>query len=421
MNVASLATRLTLSVIRQTATAFLCAAITILPLPSRAASSPGDYHRVTVLDDETSRGVPLVELRTRNEVCYYTDSNGIAAIDAPDMMNRKVLFKIRSHGYRYEGAFYGDRGVSLDLKPGGDTTLKIHRLNIAERLYRATGAGIYLDSVLTSRSVPIREPLLCGGVTGQDTVIACPYNGKIFWGWGDTNGLESFNLSAAGATSEFPGKGGLDPSVGVNFSYFVNDQGFTKGICPFKVRGLKWIEGLTTVKDSSGRERLVARVSSMRGLSAAEAWVFAAFNDEKQEFEEVVRWDIRTPHRSAHPFKTNGRRPGDGLHLPVPAGAGGLREDEGPEELRGVHLPRAGRQVRAWQTTAHRARQGGQTRLRMEGRHGRRGRGQAAPPRGRRHDQAGRGVVPDPRCPDRQAGAGPRADRSAGTHSATAG
>ena len=287
---------------RHAVAALLAAAISVLSLAAGAASSPGDYYRVTVLDDATSRGVPLVELRTRNEVCYYTDSNGIAAINAPDMMNHEVLFKISSHGYRYEGAYFGDRGTVLDLKPGGGTTLTIHRLNIAERLYRVTGAGIYMDSVVTGQPVPIREPLLCGGVTGQDTVITCPYKGKVFWAWGDTNGLESFNLSASAAPRSSPDKGGLDPSVGVDLTYFVNEKGFSKGVCPFKVRGLKWIEGLTTVKDAAGRERLVGRVSSMRGLSAAEAWVFAAFNDEKQEFDEVARWDIRTPHRSAHPF-----------------------------------------------------------------------------------------------------------------------
>ena len=46
----------------------------------------------------------------------------------------------------------------------------IRRLNIARRLYRVTGGGIYRDSVLTGDPVPIREPLLNGQVLGQDSV-----------------------------------------------------------------------------------------------------------------------------------------------------------------------------------------------------------------------------------------------------------
>jgi hypothetical protein len=53
--------------------------------------------------------------------------------------------------------------------------LKIQRLNIAERLYRVTGEGIYRDSVLTGFPTPTQHPVLNGGVTGQDTVRVTPY------------------------------------------------------------------------------------------------------------------------------------------------------------------------------------------------------------------------------------------------------
>ncbi|HQH73793.1 MAG TPA: hypothetical protein PK360_17085, partial [bacterium] len=58
---------------------------------------------------------------------------------------------------------------------------------LAERLYRITGAGIYRDSVLTSAPVPLREPVLNGGVLGQDSVLPALYHGRIYWFWGDTN------------------------------------------------------------------------------------------------------------------------------------------------------------------------------------------------------------------------------------------
>ena len=53
------------------------------------------------------------------------------------------------------------------------------------------------------------------------------YQGKIHWFWGDTNRPDYplGNFHVPGATSELPGAGGLEPEVGVNLSYFVDDQG----------------------------------------------------------------------------------------------------------------------------------------------------------------------------------------------------
>jgi hypothetical protein len=47
-------------------------------------------------------------------------------------------------------------------------------------LYRITGQGIYLDSVLLGLPVPLGEPVLNAEVMGQDTVLATPYQGRIF-------------------------------------------------------------------------------------------------------------------------------------------------------------------------------------------------------------------------------------------------
>ncbi|PYJ98700.1 MAG: hypothetical protein DME23_11355 [Verrucomicrobia bacterium] len=45
-----------------------------------------DLFKITVLDDQTGRGVPLVELRTVNNISLWTDSNGIIAFDEPGLM-----------------------------------------------------------------------------------------------------------------------------------------------------------------------------------------------------------------------------------------------------------------------------------------------------------------------------------------------
>src|SRR5271166_5326232 len=102
--------------------------------------------RIHVVEEGTGRGVPLVELRTVNQIRYVTDSNGIVAFDEPGLLNRKVFFSISSHGYEVENDGFGYRGKVLDVTEGGSADIVIRRKNIARRLYRVTGAGIYRDS-----------------------------------------------------------------------------------------------------------------------------------------------------------------------------------------------------------------------------------------------------------------------------------
>src|SRR6185436_17640676 len=105
--------------------------------------------------------------------------------------------------------------VALETKAGGSARLKIKRLNIAERLYRITGQGIYRDTVLLGRKPPIAEPLLNAQVTGQDGILTAIYRGRIYWLYGDTGKLSYplGNFAMSGATSEPPAK--IDPSVGI--------------------------------------------------------------------------------------------------------------------------------------------------------------------------------------------------------------
>src|SRR5205085_185996 len=125
---------------------------------------------ITVVDDQTGRGVPLVELRTISDIKFYTDSNGMIAFNEPGLMDRGVFFHVKSHGYEFPADGFGMRGVALNVKAGKSATLKIKRINIAERLYRITGEGIYRDSILAGLPVPIKQPLLNAQVSGQDSV-----------------------------------------------------------------------------------------------------------------------------------------------------------------------------------------------------------------------------------------------------------
>src|SRR3954471_22945102 len=47
---------------------------------------------ISVVDDQTNRGVSLVELTTVNNVRFVTDSAGLAAVDDVDLLDRKIFF-----------------------------------------------------------------------------------------------------------------------------------------------------------------------------------------------------------------------------------------------------------------------------------------------------------------------------------------
>jgi hypothetical protein len=238
-------------------------------------AGPEQYFRIAVVDDQTGRGVPLVELSTTSGERFFSDSNGLVAIDAPELIGRPTWFNIASHGYEFPADGFGFHGTRLTPTPGKSVKLRIKRLNVAERLYRITGAGIYRDTILLGEKSPIDQPLLNAQITGQDSVLATVYKDKIFWVWGDTARL-SYPLghfATAGATSQLPGQGrGLDPSVGVNLHYFVDASGFSKGIVPLDRPGLVWTDGLLVIKDDAGQERLFAHYVGFADL-LARPWI----------------------------------------------------------------------------------------------------------------------------------------------------
>ncbi len=276
------------------------AVVTMLLIASAAGQAPagepnhsGDYFAIQVVDSRTGRGVPLVELRTTNCIRYFTDSNGIVAFLEPGLMDKEVFFFVESHGYEYPKDGFGYRGVRLRTTPGTTAVVKIDRINIAERLYRVTGQGIYRDSALVGRPVPLKNPVLNGQVIGQDSVDTCLYHGRLFWTWGDT-GRPSYPLghfAMAGAVSDLPGRGGLAPAVGVDLDYFVDNDGFSRPVARLKEPGLVWLDGFLVVHDNDGRERMVAKYARLKDLGHVLERGLMVFNDDTGSFEPIVRSD----------------------------------------------------------------------------------------------------------------------------------
>ncbi|MUG87337.1 hypothetical protein GNP92_13425 [Paenibacillus timonensis] len=286
---------------------------TIAPDVSVAKKAVHKPFMIKVVDAETGRGIPLVELRTTNNILYYTDSAGVVAFDEPGLMDQNVFFHLSSDGYDYPVDMFGYRGQAVQITPGASITIEMNRTNIAERLYRMTGQGIYRDSVLLGQHTPIQEPLVNGLVMGQDSVQVIKYQDKLYWFWGDTDrpAYPLGNFRVTGATSDLPQNGGLDPDIGVNLSYFTKEDGFVKSLVPPLPdgAGIAWVFGLMTAEDQNGQERLLAGYSTHNPEPTA--YGILAFNDQTKEFEQVVQFpsieDWRHPGGQATYYEENGQ------------------------------------------------------------------------------------------------------------------
>jgi hypothetical protein len=256
------------------------------------------YFTIRVIDQKTGRGVPMVELKTSSNLRYYTDSNGIIAFDESTLMNQSVCFEVFSYGYECP-----KDELILNTIPGKVEVVMVKRLNVAERLYRITGQDIYGQSVRIGLPVPIQRQALNGKVMGQDTFIETLYKGKLYWFWGDTGGPYEFNGAVSGATSELPGKGGLDPGIGIDLTYFTGENGFCKPMCPFYGHTLVWIQWLVTLTDEKGNERLYASYTRINRDGKPGESGFTIFNDSTETFDRIRiidAWYGRI-HRSGHP------------------------------------------------------------------------------------------------------------------------
>lgn len=270
---------------------------------------------IEVVDAETGRGVPLVELETVEAVKFVTDSAGLAAIPDLDLQEETVHFRVFSHGYEYPADGFGIRGKAFRVQAGKRGRIELRRRNIAERLVRLTGPGIYRDSIMAGREVPLRQPLLNAKVFGSDSVNAVVYRDRVYWFWGDTNrpSYPLGNYNVPGATSELPARGGLSPEKGVEYTYFVGDDGFARPTAAMPGPGPTWIGSVTVLPDAAGKERMVATYVKIRDLLVPYAYGIAVWNDDAEKFEQVARFDLEIPFKEVflgHTFRkteTDGR------------------------------------------------------------------------------------------------------------------
>ncbi len=282
----------------------IAAAILVSPV----AADPIPWAEIRVVDAATGRGVPLVELETVNGLRFVTDNAGRVAFHEPGLMGRPVFFTVRSHGYEVAKDGFGIAGAKVTPQPGTPAEIKITRRNVAERLCRLTGEGLYRDSLLLGHKTPLPDPLNPGRVGGQDSVQAAVHRGKVHWFWGDTQRMDYplglFRM--AGATTPVP-DAKADPAGGIAFDYFTDPKtGFARAMMPLPERpeGVVWVGAVFVVPDGKGADKLVGHYSRRKGLEGEYEQGIAVFDDDKAVFEVAKRLPLTETWRrpAGHPI-----------------------------------------------------------------------------------------------------------------------
>ena len=269
------------------------------PDEGRGPKAPSrEFFRITVLDRETRRGIPGVELRTSDSRVFYTDSAGVIAFGEPDLLGKAVYFSVNTFGYTFPKNSMGLPSAVLKTGAGKSAEILMDRVNLSERLYRVTGSGIYRDSMLLGDKVPATQDDADVVATGMDSVQAVAYKGKMFWLWGDTNiSIASHgNYRTTCATSDLPGKG-LDPDIGVNLSFFRSkDYPYLKSMAG-DAGDVVWLSALRVAREKDGRERLFANYVKVMGAGsmAPRERGIVEYDDSAEMFRSVAQYALDAP------------------------------------------------------------------------------------------------------------------------------
>ena len=257
----------------------------LLALKISALADASSWFAIHVVDKETGLGVPLVTLTTVNHISHTTDSAGRIAFNEPGLMDKAVFFHVSAPGYTMPKDGFGYTGLRLTPRLGETCEIKIMRLNIAERLYRITGQGIYRDSELLGHECPLPRPNF-NLTLGQDSVQAVPFLGRLFWLWGDTNkvGYPLGNFHTTCAWSDLPEKGGLSPAEGVHLEYLTTEAGEIRPMLPMEAPGPVWLFGLLTAPDAVGHDHLLAHYGRFKDLSTRLQHGIAEYDEKLGRF-----------------------------------------------------------------------------------------------------------------------------------------
>jgi len=219
--------------------------------------------RIEIVDKDNGWPVPLVELRTTNELRFVSDNAGLIAIDDPDLLDRALWFHVKGHGYGVAKDGFGFEGIRTALPAGGKVRVEVERRNVAKRLGRLTGAGLFAEQEKLGTPSPIPDT----GVFGCDSVLMCRFDRKMFWLWGDTT-LPGYPLGvfdSTAATTSLQAIDRFEPPLAVSFEYFRGAEKKPRGVAKIAGSGPTWLSGMTALGPENSPVLLVATYSKIEG------------------------------------------------------------------------------------------------------------------------------------------------------------
>jgi len=219
--------------------------------------------RIEIVDKENGWPVPLVELRTTHDARYVSDNAGLIALDDPEVLDRPTWFHVKGHGYGVKKDGFGYEGIGVSPMAGKTLRIEVERRNVAKRLGRLTGAGLFAEE----QKLGCQPQALGGGLFGCDSVLMSRHGDKLFWLWGDTTvshyPLGIFQSTAAHTTAQPIAD--FKPPLSIRFDHFRNEEYNLKGVAPIPGDGPTWLTGMTEVAGGDGRQQLVATYSKIKG------------------------------------------------------------------------------------------------------------------------------------------------------------
>ena len=239
--------------------------------------------RIEVVEQGTGWPVPLVELRTTNQVRFVTDNAGVIAFDLPELLGKETWFDVIGHGYEAPKDGFGFRGFRLTPEPGKTLKVEVRRTIVAKRLGRSTGVGLFAESQKLGKELDWKD----SGVVGCDSVQNAVHRGKLYWAWGDSS-LANYPLGIfdmTSATTPVQPLASFQPPLKLKLDYFTDEKGAPRGVAKMPGAGPTWVGGYVSLPDKTGAPKLCGSFIKVRNhLEAYEAGL-CVWNDEHSRFD----------------------------------------------------------------------------------------------------------------------------------------
>lgn len=297
-------------------TARLAHLFCLLLITSSIATAAGQSPpcRIEVVEKGSGWPVPLIELRTTHHLRFITDNAGVIAFDAPELMGIPTWFDVIGHGYEVPKDGFGMRGVRgvrLTPEPGKTLRVEVTRINIARRMGRLTGGGLFAESQRLGREMEWKD----SGILGSDSVQNAVHRGRLFWAWGDTTlpgyPLGIFDMSSA--TTEPQPLVSMEPPLRLKLDYFTDEKGKARGVAKMPGSGPTWVTAYVSLPDKNGASHLVGSYVKIRPPMDAYESGLCVWNDGTRSFEQLrVLWTKsesapkQPPMPEGHPVFWNG-------------------------------------------------------------------------------------------------------------------